>query len=106
MATALRIVGLVVVAVGVPVIIDGSTASWIAMLVLTVVIGALIGRWWALLAPIGVAAVAFIVERDETEVGAGTIALVFGVVLAVGIAIGKLARWPRARRDHRTTTPA
>lgn len=97
MAVALRIAGLVALAVAVPVVIDGSTASWVAMLVATVVVGALIARWWALLAPLAIAAVAFVVERDETEVGAGTIALVFGIVLAVGIGLGKLVRLPAAR---------
>src|SRR5690349_6302317 len=102
MGEAVRIAGLAACAVAMIVIIDGSTTSCVAALVLTVAVGALVARWWALLAPLAVAVVAFVVERDETEVGAGTIALVFGVVLAVGIGLGKLVRWPRARRDHRT----
>ncbi len=95
MGVALRIAALVAVAVAVPVIIDGSTASWIVAIVLTVVVGALVARWWALLAPIGIAVVSRIVDGDSTEVDAMTVALFFAIVLAVGIGLGKLVRLAR-----------
>ncbi|MDA0182084.1 hypothetical protein OJ997_17395 [Solirubrobacter phytolaccae] len=104
MAVALRIAGLVAV-VGAVALIDGSTATWVAVLAFTLVVGALIARWWALLAPIGIAAVAFVVERDETEVGVGTITLVFGIVLVLGIGLGKLARLARPG-EPKVGTPA
>ena len=95
MGVAVRIAGLIALVVAVPVIIDGSTASWIAAIVLTVLVGALIARWWALLAPIGIAVISRIVDGSSTEVDAMTVALAFAVVLAVGIGLGKLARLAR-----------
>lgn len=97
MGTALRIAALVIVAVGVT-LIDGSTASWVIAIVGTVVVGAVIARWWALLAPLGATVILLIGDRDETEVGWGTVALVFTFLLAVGVALGKAVRWPAAHR--------
>jgi hypothetical protein len=111
MATALRIFALVAWAFAVWAVLVWlqSAAAWIGLLVLTVLVGVLVGQWWALLAPVGLAviwAVAGSLAPDGSDdwdtasyamVGA-IAAVVFALGMAVGVGLTKLVRRPATQR--------
>lgn len=55
-----------------------------------VVVGLLVGRWWALLAPLGI--FLWIGTSSEVEVSPWLLGLVYAGIIAAGIAVGVLVR--------------
>lgn len=95
MAVALRIALLVAWLIAVNLLITGSTEGWIAALAITPLVGALVARWWALLATVPLAVWFAIESRDSSEGGPSQalfLAAVFAVLMAVGIGIAMLVR--------------
>jgi len=59
-------------------------------------LGALVGRWWALLAAAALGV--FIGFINETELESWFMGLLYGVPSAAGIAVGVVVRWLARRR--------
>ncbi|MDA0182083.1 hypothetical protein OJ997_17390 [Solirubrobacter phytolaccae] len=108
MSTLLRIVGVIawVVAVFAILLASTSAVAWVAAVAVSILAGALIGRWWALAAPVGLGVFWLITGAvsDDTSGEAdplfyGILSLVFSLLfaipLAVGIGISKYRERPR-----------
>ncbi|MBE2315984.1 hypothetical protein DVA67_008360 [Solirubrobacter sp. CPCC 204708] len=97
MGLALRILVLAawVAAVWVVLLELQSAGAWLSLLVGTVVVGALVGRWWALLAPVALAVVWTIAgtlapdgSDDWNFASYATVGAIAAVVFALAMAIG------------------
>ena len=82
-----------------------SAAAWIGLLVLTVVVGTLVGRWWALLAPAGLAVIWTVAgslapngSDDWDTASYAMVGAIAAVVFALAMAAGRAhqARAPPA----------
>ena|SRR5690349_1785985 len=111
MGTALRIVILAAWAFAVWAVLVWlqSAAAWIGLLAVTVAVGAAVGRWWALLAPFGLAVIWTVAgslapdgSDDWNTASYATVgalaAVVFALALALGVGLTKLARRPATQR--------
>lgn len=110
MSTALRVAGVIAwLAATFGLILVGSTAAWIGAALVTVLAGALLARWWVVLAPIALGVfwvIAGAVSDDDSgeadPIVYGVMSLVvclgFALLLALGVGLTKLARRPATQR--------